>query len=148
MQEVLHKLYRHDDGLAGLFARAARSDDLMGHACKMLYSLAGDGVSAGFCFGIPNPTNGGAMKRMWMFLRWMVRKSEVDLGLWKFISPSQLRIPLDVHVARISRDLGLLKRKQNDARAVEELTAVLRTLNPDDPVKYDFALFGYGVNEN
>ena len=84
-----------------------------------------------------------------MFLRWMVRSSDagVDFGLWKGIQPSKLSCPLDVHSGKVARSLGLLKRKQNDARAVEELDRNLRKLDPEDPVKYDFALFGLGVFE-
>lgn len=144
--EVLHKLYREDGGLAGLFSRAARTDDLMQYVCDYFYKNAGKKAGDGFYFAIPNPAKGGAMKRMWMYLRWMVRKSVVDLGVWKFMTPAELKIPMDVHVARISRELGILKRNSNDKKAVEELTAFLRTLDPADPIKYDFALFGYGVN--
>jgi len=87
-----------------------------------------------------------ALKRMNMALRWMVRNDGiVDLGVWKALKPSQLYIPLDVHVGNVARELGLLSRKSNDRRAVEELTAVLREFNPGDPVIYDFALFGAGV---
>jgi uncharacterized protein (TIGR02757 family) len=84
-----------------------------------------------------------------MFLRWMVRKSDsgVDFGLWNAVSPAQLSCPLDVHSGNVARRLGLLQRKQNDAKAVSELDAVLRQWDPDDPVKYDFALFGLGVFE-
>ena len=96
---------------------------------------------------IPNPDNGGAMKRMCMYLRWMVRKSSVDVGIWNFMKPSELYIPLDVHVGRISRQMGLLTRKANDFKAVEELTNKLKEFDPEDPIKYDFAMFGYGVNE-
>ena len=96
---------------------------------------------------IPKDTQ-SACKRVCMFLRWMVRKSDVDLGLWNFIPTSQLLIPLDTHVARISRNLGLLKRNSNDLKAVVELTNNLKQFDENDPVKYDFALFGYGVNEN
>jgi uncharacterized protein (TIGR02757 family) len=71
----------------------------------------------------------------------------VDFGIWKKISPSDLYIPLDLHSGNTARKLGLLKRKQNDFRAVDELTSVLRSFDPADPVKYDFALFGLGVNE-
>ncbi len=144
--EVLKVLYKYDGGLAGLFERAVISGDLMGYVCEYFYSHCSDKAGAGFYFAIPNPKKGGAMKRMWMFLRWMVRKSEVDLGVWNFISTAQLCIPLDVHVARISRHLGLLKRNANDKKAVEDLTAQLRLFDCQDPVKYDFALFGYGVN--
>ncbi len=86
-----------------------------------------------------------ACKRMHMMLRWLCRKDGVvDLGIWSAVSPAELMIPLDVHVARTARALGLVTRKQNDRRTVEELTAQLRKLSPDDPVKYDFALFGVG----
>lgn len=143
---VLNKLYREDGGLAGLFQRALESADLMQYVCDYFYANAGKDAGDGFYFAIPNPAKGGAMKRMWMFLRWMIRKSSVDLGVWKFMSPAQLKIPMDVHVAGMSRELGLLKRNSNDKKAVDELTNYLRTLEPEDPVKYDFALFGYGVN--
>lgn len=90
-----------------------------------------------------------ACKRLHMMLRWLCRNDGiVDLGIWKEVSPSQLMIPLDVHVARIGRMLGLIERKQNDRRTVEELTAKLRIISPDDPVKYDFALFGVGVEND
>ncbi len=99
---------------------------------------------------VSNVASGSAAKRLNMFLRWMVRDDGrgVDFGLWKSISPSQLYIPLDVHSGRIARMLGLLTRKQNDWKAVEELTFELRKFDPQDPVKYDFALFGLGVNED
>lgn len=97
---------------------------------------------------LANPDKGSASKRMNMYLRWMVRQSGtgVDFGIWKNIPQSALQIPLDVHVGNVSRQLGLLSRKQNDWQAVEELTARLRQFCPDDPVKYDFALFSLGVN--
>ena len=86
-----------------------------------------------------------ACKRLHMMLRWLCRKDGVvDLGIWQGVSQAELMIPLDVHVARTARLLGIVTRKQNDRRTVEELTAQLRKLSPDDPVKYDFALFGVG----
>jgi len=91
--------------------------------------------------------NGSACKRLNLALRWLVRKGPVDLGLWKKIKPGSLFIPLDVHVARTARKLGLLKRNSNDKKAVIELTEKLREYDPKDPVKYDFALFGMGVGE-
>lgn len=94
---------------------------------------------------ISNPKKNSSAKRLYMYLRWCIRKSEVDLGIWSFMSPAELMIPLDVHVARQARELGLLSRKQNDWKAVRELTEKLSILNPDDPAKYDFALFGLGV---
>jgi uncharacterized protein (TIGR02757 family) len=92
---------------------------------------------------------GAAGKRLNMFLRWMVRNDGrgVDFGIWKRISPALLYIPLDLHSGNTARKLGLLKRKMNDWKAVEELTDVLRTFDENDPAKYDFALFGIGVNK-
>ena len=85
-----------------------------------------------------------------MFLRWMVRTNErgVDFGLWTKIDRSELSLPLDVHTGRIGRDLGLLTRKLNDHKSVNEIDSRLRELDPIDPVKYDYALFGLGVYEN
>ena len=98
---------------------------------------------------LPDPLKGSAAKRFNMFLRWMVRsnKKGVDFGLWKSISPSQLSCPLDIHTGNIARKLGLLKRAQNDYLAVNELDKKLREMDIEDPVKYDFALFGLGINE-
>lgn len=98
---------------------------------------------------IATPLRGSTCKRMNMFLRWMVRKDKhgVDFGIWKNIQPSQLYCPLDVHVDRVARRLGLIERKQTDWQTVIELTGNLKTFDPKDPVKYDFALFGMGVVE-
>jgi uncharacterized protein (TIGR02757 family) len=98
---------------------------------------------------ISDPAKGSAAKRLNMFLRWMVRDNTtgVDFGLWPSISPAVLSCPLDVHSGNVARSLGLLKRRQNDARAVMELDKELRALDPEDPVKYDFALFGLGAFE-
>ncbi|QQS30099.1 MAG: TIGR02757 family protein [Sphingobacteriales bacterium] len=96
---------------------------------------------------ISTPVKNSACKRLNMFLRWMVRTDSagIDFGLWKQILPSQLLCPLDVHVDRIARNLGLLTRKQTDWKATLELTQNLKKFDPSDPVKYDFALFGMGV---
>jgi uncharacterized protein (TIGR02757 family) len=98
---------------------------------------------------ISDPFKGSAAKKINMYLRWMVREDSrgVDFGIWKSISPSVLSCPLDVHSGNVARKLGLLTRKQSDAKAVAELDASLRELDSDDPVKYDFALFGLGVFE-
>jgi uncharacterized protein (TIGR02757 family) len=98
---------------------------------------------------IANPISGSAAKRINMFLRWMVRKdsSGVDFGIWDSIPPSDLMCPLDVHSGRVARKLGLLSRKLDDWKSVEELTENLRKFDPSDPVKYDYALFGLGVFE-
>jgi len=97
---------------------------------------------------LANPQKGSTAKRINMFLRWMVRTNEgnVDFGLWTKINANELMLPLDVHTARVSRNLGLLKRKQNDWHAVEEVSNRLKEFDANDPIKYDFALFGLGVN--
>jgi len=98
---------------------------------------------------VSNPERGSSAKRLNMYLRWMVRRDNrgVDFGIWQTPSMSSLSIPLDVHTGRVSRKLKLLKRKQNDWKAVAELDASLRKLDPEDPVKYEFALFGLGAFE-
>lgn len=98
---------------------------------------------------ISSPAAGSTCKRLNMFLRWMIRKDHtgVDFGIWKSIAPSELIIPIDVHVARIARTLGILNRPQTDWQAALELTEYCRTLDSKDPVKYDFALFSLGVIE-
>ncbi len=98
---------------------------------------------------IATPERNSTCKRLNMYLRWMVRQDDtgVDFGIWKNISPSQLICPIDVHVARVARGLNILTRKQTDWLAALELTEYLRTLDKNDPVKYDFALFGMGVME-
>lgn len=98
---------------------------------------------------ISDPLNNSAAKRINMFLRWMIRNDNkgVDFGIWKTISPASLSCPLDVHSGNVARKLGLLTRKQNDAKALFELDTNLRKFDPNDPVKYDFALFGLGVFE-
>ena len=96
---------------------------------------------------IPATPDTSALKRLNMALRWLVRDDGVvDLGMWKALKPAQLFIPLDVHSGNTARALGLLERRQNDRRAVVELTDRLREFRPDDPIIYDFALFGAGVN--
>lgn len=99
---------------------------------------------------ISNPAKKSSAKRLCMFLRWMVRQDQkgVDFGIWKSISPADLCLPLDVHTGNVSRSLGLLRRSQNDWQTVEEITSVLRNFDANDPIKYDFALFGIGVNKD
>jgi len=98
---------------------------------------------------ISDPSKGSSAKKILMFLRWMVRNDNggVDFGIWDQIHPSNLICPLDIHVGNVARKLDLLKRKSNDWQAAEELTANLRRFDPNDPVKYDFALFGLGIYE-
>ena len=99
---------------------------------------------------LANPSAGASAKRINMFLRWMVRKDNrgVDFGIWDSFSPSQLYCPLDIHTGNVARNLGLISRKQNDWKALEELMIHLRAFDPEDPVKYDFALFGLGIFDN
>lgn len=98
---------------------------------------------------LSDPLKNSAAKRINMFLRWMVRESNtgVDFGIWKSVKSSQLSCPLDVHSGNVARKLGLLQRTQNDAKALSELDISLRKMDAEDPVKYDFALFGLGVFE-
>ena len=157
--EILSKLYNESKGLEELFEYSwstpcqnqvlkTREQIFLQSVVDYFYSHAPKIFTPGFYHMIPNPQNGGAMKRMNMFLRWLVRKGPVDLGIWNFIKPKDLLIPLDVHVARVSREMGLLTRKSNDFKAVMELTNNLKKLSPDDPVKYDFAMFAFGVQSN
>ena len=152
--EILSGLYNESRGLEELFkygwVSANKTDyyKFFQSVVGYFYSRAPKTAGQGFYHIIPNPVNGGAMKRMNMFLRWMVRKPPVDLGIWKFMEPKDLLIPLDVHVAKVSREMGLLNRKSNDFKAVIELTERLREYSPDDPVKYDFAMFAFGVELN
>ena len=107
-------------------------------------AAANSGVADSRCLPLGLDTT--ALKRVNMALRWLVRDDGiVDLGVWKAIKPSQLFIPLDVHVGNVARALGLIDRKANDRKTTEQLTAILRTMRPDDPVWYDFALFGIGM---
>ncbi len=98
---------------------------------------------------VSNVLKGASAKRLNMFLRWMIRKDNngVDFGMWDKIPASAIYLPLDVHTGNVGRKLGLLKRKQNDWKAVEEITNILKKFDPSDPIKYDFALFGLGVFE-
>ena len=146
---ALKDLYINKDGLEGVFTRhqsATSLQESIHHFKKEFFSLPHPERTLKH---LPDPLKGSAAKRINMFLRWMVRddQSGVDFGLWKHISPSKLSCPLDVHTGTIARKLGLLKRQQNDAKAVQELDLVLRSFDPTDPVKYDFALFGLGASE-
>jgi len=155
MLKILNSLYCENGGLEKLFAKGYEltletnsKQDLFKYVIDYFYSRVKSDAGQGFYFMLPNPYKGGAMKRMCMFLRWMVRKSDVDLGIWNFMPKSELLIPLDVHVGRISKELGIDTRKANDFKSVLEITDKLRELCPEDPIKYDFAMFGYGVNRN
>ena len=103
-------------------------------------------ANAGVRFFFPSPADGSPCKRLNLYLRWMVRTGDsLDFGLWKEISPDKLIIPLDTHIARISQNIGLTKRKSPDWKMAEEITENLKGLDPEDPVKYDFALCRLGI---
>ena len=151
---IMKNLYSKDGGLEKLFEYSYKNVSTLRNlrffktVTDYFYSRVKADAGQGFYFMIPNPENGGAMKRMNMFLRWMVRKPPVDFGVWNCIPQSELLMPLDVHVARVSRQMGLLTRSSNDFKAVIELTDNLKKYCPEDPVKYDFATFGYGVSQD
>jgi uncharacterized protein (TIGR02757 family) len=101
-----------------------------------------------FSFFFPSPASGSACKRLCMYLRWMVRPDDgIDLGLWREIPPARLVVPVDAHIRRIGRYLGLTRRNQADWRMAREITAALKKLDPADPVKYDFSLCHLGISE-
>lgn len=142
----LKNIYKNHDGLENIFATDADLQITISNFKRIFFEIPHPQRTTKH---ISDPLKGSAAKRINMFLRWMVRdnKTGVDFGLWKSIRPSQLSCPLDVHSGNVARKLGLLKRKQNDAKALSELDKNLRKLDPKDPVKYDFALFGLGVFE-
>jgi len=148
--ESLKNIYLHHAGLESLFTSGYNSEgnifSALSHFREVFLSIPHD---VRVRKHVSDVVANSAAKRLNMFLRWMVRNDEngVDFGLWKDIPSSALMLPLDVHSGNVARSLGLLERKQNDWKAVEEITAVLRTFDLTDPVKYDYALFGMGVFE-
>lgn len=119
---------------------------LEGFVGEILFEASRHGsLSEGFLHLLPRPSRGSACKRLNLFLRWMVRNTDVDLGLWKNPSRDALVIPLDTHIARIAACLGLTGRRSNGWRTAEEITNVLRELSPTDPLKYDFVLSHHGI---
>ncbi|WP_273566683.1 TIGR02757 family protein [Maribacter halichondriae] len=145
----LQNIYQQHDGLEAVFSKEAKKDNLQASISTFKKTFFELPHPARTTKHISDPLKGSAAKRTNMFLRWMVRdnRTGVNFGLWKSIAPSQLSCPLDVHSGNVARKLKLLKRKQNDAKALVELDEKLQRLDPDDPVKYDFALFGLGVFE-
>lgn len=139
----LRELYLHQDSMENLFVNKDLFDGIQTLRDTI---ISANGIDRHHAEKhLSSPAKNSACKRLHMFLRWMVRNDGiVDIGCWKQVSPSALYIPIDVHVSNISRMLGMLDRKQNDRKAVEMLTAELRRFNPEDPIKYDFALFGIG----
>lgn len=146
--KALQNIYRNRGGMESIFTSHQNEVSLQPaiHAFYEVFFELGHEKRAER--HVADPFKGSAAKKMNMYLRWMVRNDDkgVDFGLWKSIPPSVLSIPLDIHSGNISRKLGILTRKQNDAKAVKEVDDFLRRLDRDDPVKYDFALFGLGVS--
>jgi uncharacterized protein (TIGR02757 family) len=146
--EFLHRHYNKYDSLEKAFFPSSKMNAMEGLNYFRNYFFSAEHLKRTEKH-ISSPQQKSSCKRLNMFLRWMVRKDNkgVDFGCWKNISPANLICPLDVHVARIARKLGLLQRKQTDWQAATELTTALRKLDKLDPVKYDFALFNLGVVE-
>lgn len=145
----LQNIYLYHDGLESVFSKGLKKSDVgaaIGQFRDVFFELEHLSRTQKH---VSNPSKGSSAKRLNMFLRWMVRqdKNRVDFGLWKSISPGKLMLPLDIHTGNVSRKLGILERKQNDWKAVEEVTNALVKMDPEDPIKYDFALFGLGAIE-
>jgi uncharacterized protein (TIGR02757 family) len=146
----LKHIYQNHGGLEAVFNTHQESDNLqksIHELKKIFFEIVHQSRTQKH---VSDPLNNSAAKRINMYLRWMVRQDNagVDLGIWQSISPSKLSCPLDVHSGNVARKLGLLERKQNDGKALSELDTNLRKLDKNDPVKYDFALFGLGVFES
>lgn len=145
----LQNIYKNHGGLEQTFAPHPTIDGMKGRIASFRKTFTEIEHLPRSQKHLSNPEKNSACKRINMFTRWMVRDGAkgVDFGIWKSINPSELYLPLDVHTSRNARDLGLLTRKQDDWKALEELMGELRALDPKDPVKYDFALFGIGAFE-
>jgi uncharacterized protein (TIGR02757 family) len=149
--DFLHRWYHENESLETAFSKGMkRKDQTTEHALNHFQKIFFDSeyAPARTRKHVASPTQHSACKRLNMYLRWMVRKDNcgVDFGLWNEIKPNQLVCPLDVHVDRTARSLGLLHRKQVDWLAAIELTENLRKFDVKDPIKYDFALFGLSMN--
>lgn len=147
--KALQNIYSNHGGLETIFSKPTNENSLQQHISDFKIVFFEVDHLPRTQKHISDPLKGSAAKRINMFLRWMIRKDTagVDFGIWQDISPALLSCPLDVHSGNVARKLGLLNRKQNDAKAVTELDIALRELDNKDPVKYDFALFGLGVFE-
>jgi len=147
--QALRHIYRNKGGLEKIFETYKTSDSLqpaIHELHRIFFELPHERRTERH---VSDPFKGSAAKKLNMYLRWMIRNDNrgVDFGIWKTIPPSILSCPLDIHSGNVARKLGVLKRKQNDSKAVIELDTYLRSLDKQDPVKYDFALFGLGVFE-
>jgi len=146
--KALKGIYRDFDGLQSVFFKGYSEDGIIEALRHFREVFLSFGAPQRTGKHVANVNKQAAAKRLNMFLRWMVRQSSpVDFGLWTNIDPADLLIPLDLHVARVARSLEILTRKQNDLKAVSELTQHLIEMRPKDPVSFDYALFGLGVYE-
>ncbi len=147
--QSLKNIYQNHDGLQSVFEKGLRNENSVKSALAYLFEIFFELPGERTRKHISNVQKGSSGKRLNMFLRWMVRndRSGVDFGIWKGIPASRLMLPLDVHTGNVGRKLGLLQRKSNDWKAVEEITKTLRKFDSADPIKYDFALFGLGAFE-
>ncbi len=155
---VLHNVYKKCGSLKNLFIDSYDKDefnikDLLNRFSINLLSIAekenpNSRLSPGLKFMFPLPQKGSACKRMNLFLRWMVRKDELDFGIWQNeISKDKLIIPVDTHVAKVCKSLKLTKRKIADWKMAEEITSNLRKIDHEDPIKYDFAICHIGMRK-
>lgn len=145
----LKNIYTNHGGLQKVFENGFQMGNSVNSALQYFHSIFFETDGERTRKHVSDVSKGASAKRLNMFLRWMVRndKNGVDFGIWKGIPASALMLPLDVHTGNSARKLGLLKRKNTDWKAVEEVTNSLRKFDSDDPIKYDFALFGLGVFE-
>jgi uncharacterized protein (TIGR02757 family) len=145
----LKNIYLNHGGLENIFTKHQESDSLQSAITEFKKIFFELDHSIRTEKHVSDPSKNSSSKRINMWLRWNCRQDSkgVDLGIWKNISPAKLSCPLDVHSGNVARKLGLLTRTQNDGKALAELDSNLRLLDPKDPVKYDFALFGLGVFE-
>ena len=145
----LQHIYKNHDGLEAVFSKHQQEDSMQNAISEFKKLFFEVDHLPRTQKHVSDPLKNSASKRINMWLRWNCRTDNqgVDFGIWKTISPSKLSCPLDVHSGNVARKLGLLTRKQNDAKALAELDTNLRLLDKEDPVKYDFALFGLGIFE-
>ncbi len=146
---AIRSAYRDHGTLERLYLSGMRAGDARGNMARFLSSFRegwGEALSRERNFLFPDPSLGSACKRHHLFLRWMVRSADgVDLGAWRSVSPSGLIVPVDTHMARLAGCIGLTRRTSADWRTAEEITAAFRTVCPDDPVRYDYALTRIGI---
>lgn len=148
--DALRRIYLTEGGLEKVFMDGFEQNEIFGAIVNFRKVFLQWKPERRTLKHVSDPEKGSASKRLNLFIMWMCRQDNLNIhfGLWNKIPPSKLLIPLDVHVGRVARDLGLMKRKMNDWKAALELTQMLRTFDPNDPVKYDFSLFGIGLYES